>query len=91
MENQDSGSKWKEYTGKIPDPRPGTVNTHTHTLIQTQEEMSPSSSALQQITPTEKLIQSKDAGEQIATMSGSFKDEAQNTTSLCHRTHFHGD
>ncbi|KAM9365599.1 semaphorin-4G-like [Pholidichthys leucotaenia] len=23
MENQDSGSKWKEYTGKIPDPRPG--------------------------------------------------------------------
>ncbi|KAM4590885.1 semaphorin-4G-like isoform 1-T3 [Odontesthes bonariensis] len=24
MENQDSGSKWKEYTGKIPDPRPGT-------------------------------------------------------------------
>lgn len=29
MENQDSGSKWKEYTGKIPDPRPGTVNAHT--------------------------------------------------------------
>lgn len=28
MENQDSGAKWKEYTGKIPDPRPGTVNTH---------------------------------------------------------------
>lgn len=31
MENQDSDSKWKEYTGKIPDPRPGTVNTHAHT------------------------------------------------------------
>lgn len=31
MENQDSGSKWTEYTGKIPDPRPGTVNTHEHT------------------------------------------------------------
>lgn len=27
MEKQDSGSEWKEYTGKIPDPRPGTVNT----------------------------------------------------------------
>ncbi|XP_059215162.1 semaphorin-4G [Centropristis striata] len=27
MENQDSGSKWKEYTGKIPDPRPGTCVT----------------------------------------------------------------
>lgn len=31
MENEDSGSKWKEYTGKIPDPRPGTVNTLAHT------------------------------------------------------------
>ncbi|XP_056291594.1 semaphorin-4G [Pseudoliparis swirei] len=29
MENQDSGSKWKEYTGKIPDPRPGTCITDT--------------------------------------------------------------
>lgn len=28
MESQDSGSEWKEYTGKIPDPRPGTVNTY---------------------------------------------------------------
>ncbi|XP_018527400.1 semaphorin-4G [Lates calcarifer] len=27
MENQDSGSKWTEYTGKIPDPRPGTCVT----------------------------------------------------------------
>ncbi|XP_058507957.1 semaphorin-4G-like [Solea solea] len=27
MENQDSGSNWKEYTGKIPDPRPGTCMT----------------------------------------------------------------
>uniref|UniRef100_A0A3P8SZZ6 Semaphorin 4G n=1 Tax=Amphiprion percula TaxID=161767 RepID=A0A3P8SZZ6_AMPPE len=27
MENQDSGSKWKEYTGKIPEPRPGTCIT----------------------------------------------------------------
>ncbi|XP_063730897.1 LOW QUALITY PROTEIN: semaphorin-4G-like [Eleginops maclovinus] len=27
MENQDSGSKWKEYTGKIPDPRPGSCIT----------------------------------------------------------------
>ncbi|XP_070696822.1 semaphorin-4G-like [Pempheris klunzingeri] len=27
MENQDSGSKWREYTGKIPDPRPGTCIT----------------------------------------------------------------
>uniref|UniRef100_UPI003AAB3991 semaphorin-4G n=1 Tax=Centroberyx gerrardi TaxID=166262 RepID=UPI003AAB3991 len=27
MENQDSGSKWNEYTGKIPDPRPGTCIT----------------------------------------------------------------
>ncbi|KAF7661812.1 hypothetical protein LDENG_00254110 [Lucifuga dentata] len=27
MENQDSGSKWSEYTGKIPDPRPGTCIT----------------------------------------------------------------
>ncbi|XP_039995562.1 semaphorin-4G isoform X1 [Xiphias gladius] len=27
MENQDSGSKWKEYTGRIPDPRPGTCIT----------------------------------------------------------------
>ncbi|CAN9499780.1 unnamed protein product [Ophioblennius macclurei] len=27
MENQDSGSKWKEYTGKIPNPRPGTCIT----------------------------------------------------------------
>ncbi|KAM4607200.1 semaphorin-4G-like [Polymixia lowei] len=23
MENQESGSKWTEYTGKVPDPRPG--------------------------------------------------------------------
>ncbi|KAM8852068.1 semaphorin-4G-like isoform 1-T1 [Synchiropus picturatus] len=28
MESQDSGSKWKEYTGKIPDPRPGTCITN---------------------------------------------------------------
>ncbi|XP_067466261.1 semaphorin-4G [Thunnus thynnus] len=28
MENQDSGSKWREYTGKIPDPRPGTCITN---------------------------------------------------------------
>ncbi|KAM6916776.1 semaphorin-4G-like [Xenentodon cancila] len=27
MENEDSGSKWREYTGKIPDPRPGTCIT----------------------------------------------------------------
>ncbi|KAG7216342.1 hypothetical protein INR49_021746 [Caranx melampygus] len=27
MENQNSDSKWKEYTGKIPDPRPGTCIT----------------------------------------------------------------
>lgn len=27
MENQDSGSKWKEYSGKVPDPRPGTCIT----------------------------------------------------------------
>ncbi|GAA6223388.1 semaphorin-4G-like [Lates japonicus] len=27
MENQDSGSKWTEYTGKIPEPRPGTCVT----------------------------------------------------------------
>ena len=34
MENQDSGSKWKEYTGKIPDPRPGTVNSNTRSHTQ---------------------------------------------------------
>ncbi|KAJ0004771.1 hypothetical protein NQD34_010985 [Periophthalmus magnuspinnatus] len=27
METQDSGSKWKEYSGKIPEPRPGTCIT----------------------------------------------------------------
>ncbi|KAM4599751.1 semaphorin-4G-like isoform 1-T2 [Fundulus diaphanus] len=27
MENQDSGSDWKEYVGKVPDPRPGTCIT----------------------------------------------------------------
>ncbi|XP_061600693.1 semaphorin-4G-like [Cololabis saira] len=27
MEDEDSGSKWREYTGKIPDPRPGTCIT----------------------------------------------------------------
>uniref|UniRef100_A0A3Q2Q3F4 Semaphorin 4G n=1 Tax=Fundulus heteroclitus TaxID=8078 RepID=A0A3Q2Q3F4_FUNHE len=27
MENQDSGSDWKEYAGKVPDPRPGTCIT----------------------------------------------------------------
>lgn len=27
MEKQDSDSEWKDYSGKIPDPRPGTVNT----------------------------------------------------------------
>lgn len=27
METQDSGSKWKEYSGRIPDPRPGTCIT----------------------------------------------------------------
>ncbi|XP_054606100.2 semaphorin-4G isoform X2 [Nothobranchius furzeri] len=27
MENQDSGSNWKEYVGKIPNPRPGTCIT----------------------------------------------------------------
>ncbi|XP_068184174.1 semaphorin-4G-like isoform X2 [Antennarius striatus] len=27
MEKQDSDSEWKEYTGKIPDPRPGTCIT----------------------------------------------------------------
>ena len=35
MENQDSGSKWKEYIGKIPDPRPGTVSTRAHTHTRT--------------------------------------------------------
>lgn len=30
MESQNSDFKWKEYTGKIPDPRPGTVNTPMH-------------------------------------------------------------
>lgn len=34
MENQDSSSKWKEYTGKIPDPRPGTVNSNTRSHTQ---------------------------------------------------------
>ncbi|KAF3708209.1 Semaphorin-4G Precursor [Channa argus] len=29
MESQNSGFKWKEYTGKIPDPRPGTCITDT--------------------------------------------------------------
>lgn len=33
MENQDSSSEWKEYTGKIPDPRPGTVNTRVAGLF----------------------------------------------------------
>lgn len=33
MENQDSGSNWKEYLGKIPDPRPGTVSHHPETFI----------------------------------------------------------
>lgn len=28
MESHDSGSEWKEYTGKIPEPRPGTVKTY---------------------------------------------------------------
>nr|XP_020458900.1 semaphorin-4G-like [Monopterus albus]XP_020458901.1 semaphorin-4G-like [Monopterus albus]XP_020458902.1 semaphorin-4G-like [Monopterus albus] len=28
MENQNSGLKWKEYTGKIPDPRPGSCITN---------------------------------------------------------------
>lgn len=27
METQDSGSKWSQFSGKTPDPRPGTVNT----------------------------------------------------------------
>ncbi|XP_038148893.1 semaphorin-4G-like [Cyprinodon tularosa] len=27
MENEDSGTTWKEYVGKIPDPRPGTCIT----------------------------------------------------------------
>lgn len=27
METQDSGSKWKEYSGRTPDPRPGTCIT----------------------------------------------------------------
>ncbi|KAK7901781.1 hypothetical protein WMY93_018550 [Mugilogobius chulae] len=27
METENSGSKWKEYSGKIPDPRPGTCIT----------------------------------------------------------------
>ncbi|XP_034040072.1 semaphorin-4G-like [Thalassophryne amazonica] len=27
MENQDLGSKWTEYTGKVPEPRPGTCIT----------------------------------------------------------------
>lgn len=31
MENQDYGAKWSEYTGKVPDPRPGSVSvTHAH-------------------------------------------------------------
>lgn len=33
MEIQDSGSKWKEYTGKIPEPRPGTVHTLTQKAL----------------------------------------------------------
>ncbi|XP_077586404.1 semaphorin-4G-like [Stigmatopora nigra] len=28
MEKQESGSNWKEYTGKIPEPRPGTCITN---------------------------------------------------------------
>lgn len=31
MEIQGARSEWKVYTGKIPEPRPGTVNAHTHT------------------------------------------------------------
>uniref|UniRef100_A0A4W5PG51 Semaphorin 4G n=1 Tax=Hucho hucho TaxID=62062 RepID=A0A4W5PG51_9TELE len=27
IENQDSGGKWSEYTGKVPDPRPGSCIT----------------------------------------------------------------
>uniref|UniRef100_A0A3P8Z3N4 Sema domain-containing protein n=1 Tax=Esox lucius TaxID=8010 RepID=A0A3P8Z3N4_ESOLU len=27
MENQDPGAKWSEYTGKVPDPRPGSCIT----------------------------------------------------------------
>ncbi|CDQ63966.1 unnamed protein product [Oncorhynchus mykiss] len=27
IENQDSGAKWSEYTGKVPDPRPGSCIT----------------------------------------------------------------
>lgn len=32
MEIQGARSEWKVYTGKIPNPRPGTVNTHTFIL-----------------------------------------------------------
>lgn len=53
MENQDSGSKWEEYTGKIPDPRPGTVNTPTlpASLSSTQHEQ-------QEKTQSKNVIQS---------------------------------
>lgn len=30
MEMQGTRSEWKDYAGKVPEPRPGTVNTHTH-------------------------------------------------------------
>lgn len=55
MENQDSSSKWKEYTGKIPDPRPGTVNSNTrsHTqllpLSSTEKNMSLSTLAFRDL------------------------------------------
>lgn len=28
MEMQGSRSEWKDYAGKVPEPRPGTVRTH---------------------------------------------------------------
>lgn len=33
METQGARSEWKDYAGKIPEPRPGTVNTHAHDEI----------------------------------------------------------
>lgn len=91
MENQDSGSKWKEYTGKIPDPRPGTVNTHAQRhplgLLNTrlrpgEKSLSPSASE----DPNKenanreqmKVIKSKDYEEKM--WEDDRMDEAQNAT-----------
>lgn len=84
MEKQDSDSEWKEYSGKIPDPRPGTVNTAALFLKHRHRNDSFFTECTLQRSINRGIGEEMERKKKIESMSGSLKDEAQNTISLCH-------